>query len=215
MKLVEVRALQKSFGRRKIFSALTFSVQKGERVFIGGPSGSGKTTLLRILGLLEDFDQGELKLFGQKNVKPNSGLARKLLAHKISFIHQDYGLIHDESVLYNLLIAMELTPFTRKEKGMLIEEVLEKVDLDVSLKKNLYSLSGGEKQRLSIARALLKPGELILADEPTGSLDDKNKKIVMDLLTQGEFADKTLILTSHDQELASLCTKVIDLSLFG
>lgn len=215
MKLVEVRALEKSFGRRKIFSALSFSVQKGERVFIGGPSGSGKTTLLRILGLLEDFDHGELKLFGQMNVKPNSGLARKLLAHKISFIHQDYGLIHDESVLYNLLIALELTPFTRKEKGMLIEEVLEKVDLDLSLKKNLYSLSAGEKQRLSIARALLKPGELVLADEPTGSLDDKNKKIVMDLLTQGEFADKTLILTSHDEDLASLCTKVIDLSLYG
>lgn len=200
--VISIQGLEKNFGKKTVFSGFSLEIPEGSFTVISGASGSGKSTLLNIIGLLEKKSKGETVHFGQKNIKPFSTKATNLLKDKIGYLFQNYALVDNATVEYNLKLAMEGHD-TSKENNR-VKEVLEAVGLAGFEKKKVYQCSGGEQQRVAIARLMLKPCELILADEPTGSLDHENKMKVVDLLKGFQRAGKTVVLVTHDEDLMHL-----------
>lgn len=163
--ILTIRGLCKNFQDKKVFDNLCIEVEEQSFNVIIGESGSGKSTLLNMIGLLDKADKGEITLFGKKNIRPFSREAERLLREKIGYLFQNFALVENESVEYNLKIA--LASSNKKDWKNKINEVLHVVGLENFNHKKIYKCSGGEQQRIAIARLLLKPCELILADEPT------------------------------------------------
>lgn len=199
----------KKFGDIMVLDQFHMSVEENEFVAVIGASGSGKSTLLNIIGLLERMTSGSLEIFGSENVKPFSAQASRILKHKIGYIFQNYALLEDKTVLYNLMLCIE--NFKIKNKKEKIAEALKEVGLSGFENKKIYQCSGGEQQRIAIARLLLKPCELVLADEPTGSLDKVNKDIIYSMLKLLQKKGKTIIVVSHDNDLIELADRCITL----
>ena len=210
--MIELVNINKNFGKKTILDKCSFNINPNDFVAIVGESGSGKTTLLNILGLIESVDSGEVKIFDEEYIKPNSIQANKLIRERIGFVFQNFALIDNQTVLYNLLMAMKYRTLKKSEKLVEIEKVLEFVGLGGYQNKKIYELSGGEQQRIAIARAILKPHDLILADEPTGSLDDVNKQIIFELFEKLNEQGKTIIIVTHDFELAKKCKRVLKIN---
>lgn len=209
MELLHVQHLKKAFGDHVIFDDFSMSVHQGEFIAIAGKSGSGKSTLLNMLGLLDTPDDGDITLFTEKNVKPFSRKAEKLLKYHIGYLFQNFALLEQETVYYNLYLSIE--HHAEKNKREKIANALEQVGLAGYERKQICKCSGGEQQRIAIARLLIKPCELVLADEPTGSLDNENKMVVFRLLKQLQEMGKTLIIVSHDPDLLAIADRVISL----
>lgn len=207
MILVEANSIVKSYGSQKVLNGLSFNVETNEIVAIMGKSGTGKSTLLNILGLLDKPDHGDLTLFGLINVRPFSSKASNILRNKIGFLFQNFALIDNKTVEYN--IALALKNRRKINKADEVEGALKKVGLEGFEKKYIYQCSGGEQQRIAVARLLLKPCELVLADEPTGSLDLQNRDEIIRLLLLLKEVGKTVIIVTHDPEVASRCDRTI------
>lgn len=211
--LIKLDKISKSYGSKNIFTDFSFEVGKNEKILIMGPSGAGKSTLLNILGTLEKVDQGETVHFSNKNIRPQSKKSIILLREKISYLFQNYALIDNETVEKNLKLALKFSKDKDKEK--IIEESLEKVGLKGYKDRMVYSLSGGEQQRVSLSRLLIKPSEIILADEPTGNLDYENAQIVMNILEELYLKGKSIVMVSHDMRFAKNFDRVIKLEQKG
>lgn len=211
MTILSWKELKKAFNGKPVIENLSGEINQGDIVVITGPSGSGKSTLLNILGLLEPFDGGEILWWDASNVKPFSRKAEGILRDKMGYLFQNFALIDHETVRYNLSIAMDQVKMGKPQKETLMKEALEKVGLPGFIDRHIYECSGGEQQRIAIARLLLKPCEVVMADEPTGSLDDMNKKIVIDLLLDLNRQGKTLIIATHDAEVRKIATKQYDI----
>ena len=205
---IKVKDLCKSFGNLTLFDHLTLEIPEKEITCIYGTSGCGKTTLLDIIGFIESYQSGEI-LYDGKQVK-NKTSQRKMLRDNIGFIFQDFGLIESETIINNLKIVKKIKKMPHKEKR--IKEVLNSLQLDMDLNRKVYELSGGEQQRLAIAKIILKDPDLILADEPTASLDLSNKEIILNLLKQFSEEGKTVIIVTHDKDTIEIADKKIDLS---
>ena len=158
--------------------------------------------------MLDRQDEGDIILFGEKNIRPFSHQAQVLLKEKIGYLFQNYALLEDKSIAYNLEIVFS-GRMKREEKRQRIMEALEAVGLKGMEKKKVCQCSGGEQQRAAMARLLLKPCELILADEPTGNLDPQNKEKVYELLKEMNVQGKTVIIVTHDMELAKRCDRIL------
>ena len=211
MEIINIKNLNKAYGKHQLFQNFNLTIKSGEFVLLKGKSGCGKSTLLNMIGLLEKMDQGEYTLFDQENIQPNTKESKLLLRNKISFIFQNFALIDDDTVENNLLIALKYTSLSKQEKQTKIDEVLKQVQLEGMNKQKIYTLSGGQQQRVALARCLLKPSELVLADEPTAALDQENKQIVLDLLCTLQKLGKTVIVASHDDIFDSYCSRMIEL----
>ena len=208
MSVINLENITKSYGHHMIFKDYNLSVEEGEFVAICGESGKGKTTLLNIMGMIEKADKGDLYLFNKKNPDIRKASGRKILRTEMTYVFQNYGLVEDKTVQYNLNIASHFTDVSEKD----IEEVLTKVGLDKSiLKSKVYTLSGGEQQRVAIARVFLKKCKLLLADEPTGSLDAGNKEIVMKLFERLNKEGTTIVMVTHDEEILKYATRIVEL----
>ena len=193
---------------RVILEDFQLVLNDGDKAVIIGEEGNGKSTLLNILGLLDRQDEGDIILFGEKNIRPFSHQAQVLLKEKIGYLFQNYALLEDKSIAYNLEIVFS-GRMKREEKRQRIMEALEAVGLKGMEKKKVCQCSGGEQQRAAMARLLLKPCELILADEPTGNLDPQNKEKVYELLKEMNVQGKTVIIVTHDMELAKRCDRIL------
>ena len=209
---IQIESLSKSYGKHRILSGIDLAVRKGESVAITGPSGCGKTTLLNILGLLETYESGSILLSGKKYPGPETRQAMLLRRNEINYLFQSFALIDSRTVRDNLMLALYYTKLSKREKEETIEKTLKKFSVSSKLDSNVNELSGGEKQRVAISRAMLKPGNLILADEPTGSLDARMAEIVMDsLVSAARETGKTLVVVTHDMLMADKCDRTLSM----
>lgn len=196
--------ITKSFGNKILFKDFNFHIEGGEFVCFSGESGAGKTTLLNIIGLLEPIDSGKLLINGRE-YKTNKD-KRKFYAEEVGFLFQNFALLENKTVEQNLKIV--------KAKGDLsyrIDESLKIVGLTDKMNNKVYTLSGGEQQRIALARLILKPCSIILADEPTGSLDKRNAELVIGLLKKINSMGKTVIIVSHDEYVKNSADRIIEL----
>lgn len=207
MSYIELKNIEKSYGKKIVLKNFNLSVERGEFVGIQGESGKGKSTLLNIIGLLEPCE-GEIWLNGhQVSSKDYRKLSRDFKL-KIGYLFQNFALIDDVSVYENLNIVQ--SPGNKSEKRQKMIEALRRVGFEEEiLKQKIYELSGGEQQRIAVARIMLYDSDIILADEPTGSLDRKNKEIVMRLLKELQKENKTILMVSHDDESLEYCSRVV------
>lgn len=212
MKYLQIKNISKSFDKKKIIDNFSLDLEKNEILAIVGKSGSGKSTLLNMIGLLEEYDSGEILLKENPLPNINSKEATLIRRNEINYVFQTNALISSKSVKDNLLIAMEYVKKSKEEKDKDIKEILEKLEILDLLDQKINTISGGEAQRVAIARCVLKPGDLILADEPTGSLDPKmSDEVFKLLLSLRDLYDKTIIIVSHDMKLANKCDRIIDI----
>ncbi len=199
--MIEVRGILKKFNEKVVFEELSFTVDSGSMIAIIGESGSGKTTLLNCLGQLEEVDKGEIFINGEKILRKHK---RKFFQEQAGFLFQNFALIDNETVKKNLQLAT-------KDQSKIVA-ALEKFQVEQLLNQKIFRLSGGEQQRVALARLFLKDPPLIFADEPTASLDQKNKEIVIQTLQELNRQGKTVIVVTHDLELAKRLGRVIDLT---
>ena len=205
---LQVDALNKSFGSNAVLHNISFEIESGESVALVGPSGCGKSTLLNI----ETLDSGTINLEGKTYPSINSKKATLMRRTEINYLFQSFALINDWKVSKNLLLALQYTKLSKQEQERLIRTALENYGIGEKFDAVVNELSGGEKQRVAIARAMIKPGNLILADEPTGSLDKAMATIVIDSLLDSVHANhKTLLMVTHDMGIAQRCDRIIEL----
>lgn len=215
MNAIELKNVTKKYGSRTILSAVSLSVDDGELVALIGPSGCGKSTILNMIGLLETCDSGGIHIFGEKLPRIESHKATKMRRDTINYLFQSFALINDMTVSQNLLLAMHFLNISTKKKLARINKVLDEVDLLHLKNAKVNTLSGGEQQRTALARTILKPGKLILADEPTGSLDARAAEISFALIQElCKHYQKTVIMVTHSLDLARRADRVIDLMTF-
>ncbi len=209
---LQVDALNKSFGSNTVLHNISFEIESGESVALVGPSGCGKSTLLNIIGLLETLDSGTIELEGKVYPSINSKKATLMRRTEINYLFQSFALINDWKVSKNLLLALQYTKLSKQEQERQIKAALEGYGIGEKYDAAVNELSGGEKQRVAIARAMIKPGNLILADEPTGSLDKAMATIVINSLLDSVHANhKTLLMVTHDMGIAQRCDRIIEL----
>ena len=205
--VVKVNNLYKQFGSQKIFENFNLEIKENEFVAIAGKSGCGKSTLLNMIGLLDTCDLGTINLFDNKPIKPYSKQAVFMLREKIGYLFQNFALIEHESVDYNL--NMVFFKEKKEVRDELIKQALEQINITHLRYKKICECSGGEQQRVAIARLILKKCDLVLADEPTGSLDEENKQEIFKLLKKLQSMNKTIIVVTHDKDLMDFADRVI------
>lgn len=188
---------------------INLEINNGEMVAIIGPSGSGKSTLLNIIGCMDKLSQG-IYMLKDNDVSGYSDTKLAALRNKtFGFIVQYFALIDDYTVYENIKIPLDYSKISRREKSKRIESLMK--ELDILEKKNFTprQLSGGQNQRVAIGRALINNPDIILADEPTGALDSEKAKDIMDILRQLNVEGKTIIIVTHDNNIAMQCQRVI------
>ncbi|MFQ6862731.1 MAG: ATP-binding cassette domain-containing protein [Beduini sp.] len=205
---IELKNINKKFDDIILFDNYSLKIPDNKITGIFGPSGCGKTTLLNILGSIEKVDSGKI-LYNGKEIK-NNRQKRNLLKMDIGFVFQNFGLIDNETVLDNLMILSKLDGMKKKDKIDLFLNVLDTLGLKNKLNEKIYHLSGGEQQRVALAKILLKDCSLILADEPTASLDWENKQFIFEQFRQLQDKGKTIVIVSHDLSLKEFCDKIIE-----
>lgn len=212
MNAVEIMDVTKKIGDRVIFDHINMEIREGEMTALIGPSGCGKSTLLNMIGLLEDLSNGKIRIFGKEIPKINSRKATMLRRNTVNYLFQSSALVGDMTVYQNLMLAMHFVRISQKEKEIRINRMLHEVGLPKMKSAVVNTMSGGEQQRVALARTLLKPGKLILADEPTGALDEKSAEkvflLLRDLCVQYK---KTVIMVTHNMELAQQTDQVVNL----
>jgi putative ABC transport system ATP-binding protein len=194
----------------KALDEIDLSICEKDYVSIMGPSGSGKTTLLDVMGTMNRPSKGRIFIEGKETTKMSNTELSSFRGEKIGFIFQTFNLLPKLSALENVMVPMWINNFNRQKRIERAKSVLESVGLGDKLNNKPNQMSGGQKQRVAIARALALNPNIIVADEPTGNLDSKSGKVVMDILSNLNKKDgKTLILVTHDQSIGSLAKRKI------
>lgn len=204
--IIKVSQLYKQFGDNVILKDFSLEIEEGTMIAIQGKSGSGKSTILNIIATIEGYDQGVVEVFNQINVKPNSKKSENLLRTRIAYLFQNYALIDNLSVKENLKIALK---YSKNKSSDDISTVLKSVGLEGFENKKIFELSGGEQQRVALARVMLKPCDLVLADEPTGNVDEENKIKIMEIFKTLNMLGKTIVIVTHDVSLNEYFDHVI------
>lgn len=209
--MIKIERLTKKYDDVIVLNSLSMEIDTGEMVAITGTSGSGKSTLLNILGQIDINYSGNVIIDDILTKKLSKSQREKFIRNNINYLFQNFALIDYQTVEDNLMIGLEYANLNKIDKKKEIANALKKVGLDGYNEKKIYKLSGGEQQRVALARVMLKPGNIVLADEPTGNLDDENSMLVMSLLKQLRNEGKTIILVTHNIDLAKQCDRIIKL----
>lgn len=202
--MIKIVDLCKKFDDKILFNNFSLVVETGEFIIFSGPSGCGKTTLLNLIGAIEKIDGGSI-------VVDNIDISNKknhlqYFRTKVGFLFQNFALVDNKTVKENLQLIRK-----DSKTDLSILEALKTVGLEDKLNKKVYTLSGGEQQRVALARLMLKKSDIILADEPTGSLDKKNAEVVLNILKKLNQEGKTVVLVTHDEDIKKQGSKVINL----
>lgn len=210
--MIEIKGLTKSFGSLQVLKGIDLRIEKGEIVSIVGPSGAGKTTLLQILGTLDKPDSGSVVVDGIETSTLSTNKLSEFRNTHLGFVFQFHQLLPEFTAIENIMIPAYIAGMKPKEARSRAEELLEFMGLSDRATHKPNELSGGEKQRVAVARALMNNPAVILADEPSGSLDSKNKEELHKLFF--ELRDKfgqTFVIVTHDETLATLTDRTIHL----
>ena len=210
--MIEIKNIHKSFGQLEVLKGIDLEIKKGEIVSIVGPSGAGKTTLLQIIGTLDKPNEGEVVINDINISKLSNNKLSDFRNQHIGFVFQFHQLLPEFTALENIMIPAFIGGVSKSVAKQKAEELLEFMQLKDRAHHKPNELSGGEKQRVAVARALINNPEVILADEPSGSLDSKNKRELHQLFF--DLRDKygqTFVIVTHDEELASITDRTIHL----
>ncbi len=203
--MIEVKEIVKKYGDKTVLDKISLSVERGEIVLIEGESGVGKTTLLNIISGIDLPDEGSVFIDGKNIVKMSEDERAKLRLNMIGIIFQTYNLIEELNVEENIALPLRLAGKKWKEK---VEELMEFLDISDLKGKRINMLSGGERQRVAIARALANDPRIILADEPTSNLDDRNTERVIEIFRRiREKYNATIVIASHDPRIVKFIDK--------
>ncbi len=208
--MIKIEHMAKSFGERTVFQDINLQFTAGKVYALIGNSGCGKTTLLNILAKIEPYDKGSISYRGQelKQIK-----SHHFFKNELGYLFQNFGLLENETVAANLELGLIGQKWTKQEKKQREEEVLEKVGLNyLTLDRKIYELSGGEAQRVALAKVILKDPPLILADELTAALDPETSQEIMNLLLSLKKPDRLMILATHNPAIWEKADEVIRLN---
>jgi lipoprotein-releasing system ATP-binding protein len=210
--MIEIKGIRKSFGTLEVLKGVDLSVEKGEILSIIGKSGAGKTTLLQIIGTLDRPDAGSVVIDGVDVFALKDKELADFRNRHIGFIFQFHQLLPEFNALENVMMPALIARVPEKEAEHRASQLLAELGLAERLTHKPNQLSGGEKQRVAAARAMMMSPDVILADEPSGSLDESNKKELHQLLMQmREQYGQTIIIVTHDKELAEISDRVIEM----
>ena len=213
--MIKLKNLHKSYkmgsSSLHVLKGINLNIQDGELVAIMGSSGSGKSTLLNILGMLDTADKGEYILDGFKIENLNETKAAKYRNKFLGFIFQSFNLINYKNALENVSLPLYYQGVSRKERQQIAADYLERVGLKEWATHLPSELSGGQKQRVAIARAMASKPKVLLADEPTGALDTRTSCDVMDLIQKINEEGKTILVVTHELEIAKMCKRIVKL----
>lgn len=213
--MIKVTELSKIFRTEEIettaLNGVSFEIKKGEFVAIMGPSGCGKSTLLNILGLLDNPSGGSYELMGQEVAQLKEPDRTKFRKGNIGFVFQSFNLIDELNVFENVELPLKYLNMSASERKQRVTAMLKRMNISHRAQHFPQQLSGGQQQRVAIARAVISNPNLVLADEPTGNLDSKNGKEVMDLLTELNSEGTTIVMVTHSQKDASVAQRTINL----
>ena len=210
--MIEVKNIHKSFGTLEVLKGVDLAVKKGEIVSIIGKSGAGKTTLLQIIGTLDKPDAGQVVIDGVDVFALKEKELADFRNRHIGFIFQFHQLLPEFNALENVMMPAMIARMSEKEAEQRAVQLLTELGMSERLTHKPNELSGGEKQRVAAARAMMMSPDVILADEPSGSLDESNKKELHKLLLQmREQYGQTIIIVTHDKELAEISDRVIEM----
>ena len=206
--LLELKDISKVYGSLHALDHVSLTVEKGEWIAIMGPSGSGKSTMMNIIGCLDKPTSGEVIFDGRNISKESNRKMTELHRDKIGLVFQQFHLINYLNAVENVMVAQYYHSMPDEKEAM---EALERVGLKDRAKHLPSQLSGGEQQRVCIARALINSPELILADEPTGNLDEANENIVLDIFRQLHREGTSLVVVTHDPEVGEVAQRIVRL----
>lgn len=213
MEIIKLNRINKIYSSKQnkvnALNNISLNINKGELLAIVGPSGSGKSTLLNIIGTLDKITDGEYFLKDHQVEKLNVCELSKIRNKTFGFVVQHFALISDYTVFENIEIPLEYAKVKYKDRKKIINDILLKLKLNDKVNKSIKELSGGECQRVAIARAIANDSEIILADEPTGALDQKNGQDVMNIFKDLNREGKTVIIVTHDSKIADQCDRIV------
>ena len=213
--MIKATNLSKIFRTEEIettaLNNVSLEINEGEFVAIMGPSGCGKSTLLNILGLLDNPTEGSYELLGKEMSKLKESERTKFRKGKLGFVFQSFNLIDELNVFENVELPLKYLHIGASERKRRVNEILKRMSISNRAKHYPQQLSGGQQQRVAIARAVVSNPKLILADEPTGNLDSKNGKEVMNLLCELNSDGTTIVMVTHSQKDASMAQRIINL----
>lgn len=211
--MLKVSKIEKSYGASKVLRGIDFRMEEGERIAIMGPSGSGKSTLLNCIGGIDRPDNGEILFEGQSLTSLSEQELCKLRRIKISTIFQFFHLLPTLTARENIEFPMLLNSVSARERNQKVDELLSAVKIQHRACAFPHELSGGEKQRVAIARSLSMQPKLILADEPTGNLDSKNTDSVLELIENlSKQHGIAMLLVTHNEEVTRICDQTITMN---
>jgi putative ABC transport system ATP-binding protein len=217
--MIEIKNLYKTYnyGKPNAFEALkdvSLTIKDGEMVAIIGKSGAGKSTLMHILGCIDDFEKGQYVFNGKDISKVNEKKSAAIRNSEIGIVLQEFALMEQYTVVENVIMPLFFTPKSgrRSEKEKRALEILKRLEMDEYAHKKVNKLSGGQKQRVAIARAMINNPSVLLADEPTGALDVKTTDEIMKVFRNLNKNGTTVIIITHDMEVAGMCDRIIEIS---
>lgn len=206
--MIELRNINKGFDDRIVLENLNYNFYEGNSYALIGASGAGKTTLLNIIGKLEEVDSGDIIV---NDINLNNIKEKDYFKNYLSYLFQNFGLIENKSIQENLMLAFIGEKISKLEMQKKMKEALKRVHLDVNLNRKIYTLSGGEAQRVALAKTILKDSPIILADEPTASVDQKNSEEIIELILSLKKENKIIIIATHSPDIYNQVDHILEI----
>ena len=206
--MIELRNINKGFDDRIVLENLNYNFYEGNSYALIGASGAGKTTLLNIIGKLEEADSGDIIV---NDINLNNIKEKDYFKNYLSYLFQNFGLIENKSIQENLMLAFIGEKISKLEMQKKMNEALKRVHLDVNLNRKIYTLSGGEAQRVALAKTILKDSPIILADEPTASVDQKNSEEIIELILSLKKENKIIIIATHSPDIYNKVDHILEI----
>ena len=206
--MIELRNINKGFDDRIVLENLNYNFYEGNSYALIGASGAGKTTLLNIIGKLEEVDSGDIIV---NDINLNNIKEKDYFKNYLSYLFQNFGLIENKSIQENLMLAFIGEKISKLEMQKKMNEALKRVHLDVNLNRKIYTLLGGEAQRVALAKTILKDSPIILADEPTASVDQKNSEEIIELILSLKKENKIIIIATHSPDIYNQVDHILEI----